>query len=83
MKNVDCDYMGFESHECRHKEISNGWFRRMFPKSCMEYNDKKCSRRESMWDELKKEHTVKLADIQKVGRGNRTPRNIAIWNFKG
>jgi hypothetical protein len=60
MKNIDCDYMVFESYECCHPKIAKGWRRGIFRPKCIEVKDQyaECKYRDSHWDREKKKNDL-------------------------
>lgn len=52
-KNVDCEYMCNESHDCCHPDRSKGW-RKLWHLSCVEevIKDITCDLKKNLWDML-------------------------------
>ncbi len=71
MRNVDCEWLVNESHDCHHKELTSEWRKRFgwWPR-CVEYSmgHVDCKYRETLWDMLKE-------DKPKGPQGHMDPNN--------
>jgi len=58
MRNVDCEYLIQESHNCCNKKIAKGFIGKLWSPTCIEYKitHVDCHYRESIWDMLKKQN---------------------------
>jgi len=58
MRNVDCEYLIQESHNCCNKKIAKGFIGKLWAPTCIEMKitHVDCHYRESIWDMLKKQN---------------------------
>jgi len=73
MRNVDCEWLVNESHNCCHPERCKGLIAKLWTITCIEYkiDDVDCRRKESLWDMLKKQNPQNNAGTN--GNPNRPP----------
>lgn len=74
MRNVDCEWLVHESHNCCHRQINQtGWTSLFRTNKCIEYrfDHVDCHYRESLWDMLKKKNPQNNSGTK--GRSQRPP----------